>query len=130
MKSERGHTRCPRSLTKTMEHCHEDLNTSQSRTIELQSHETEVASTTAQGMVKHPIANHNETQLRNPGLRVKTSVKAGGRVGAPINHNTRSLRIKTGPKASGLPSNHNQRGLCVQTGVKAGPVVIIKRDGS
>ena len=49
---------------------------------------------------------------KNAGLKVKTSVKAGG---VPLNHNRNGLKVKTSIKACGVPLNHNRNGLKVKT---------------
>lgn len=51
------------------------------------------------------------------GLRVKSSIKAGGK---GFNHNQTGLRVKSNVKAGALSTNHNQPGLSVKAGVKAG----------
>lgn len=64
-------------------------------------------------------SNANKSQQ---GLKIQTSVKAGGLTG---NHNqtpSRSLKVKTQVKSGGITQNHNQtpsRNLKVKTDVKA-----------
>jgi len=57
---------------------------------------------------------------KNAGLKVKTSVKAGG---VPLNHNRNGLKVKTSIKACGVPLNHNRNGLKIKTGLKAGEII-------
>ena len=54
------------------------------------------------------------------GLKVKTSIKAGG---FPGNHSRNGLKVRTSVKACGFPGNHNRRGLKVRTAVKAGEII-------
>jgi hypothetical protein len=54
----------------------------------------------------------------NRGLKVKTSVKAGGLT--MINHNRSGLKVRGGVKAGGLSgTNHNRGGVKVRASVKA-----------
>ncbi len=61
---------------------------------------------------------------KNAGLKVRTSVRAGGLSG---NHNetTRGLKVRTSVRA-GLGNNHNEitKGLKVRTNIRAGGLVL------
>jgi len=61
-----------------------------------------------------------KTSKTNAGLKVKTSIKAGG---LPYNHNRNGLKVKSALKACGLPYNHSRNGLKVKTGVKGGEII-------
>jgi len=55
-----------------------------------------------------------KTNEKNAGLKVKTSIKAGG--GGPWNHNRNGLRVKTAIKAGEVSPmlNHNARLLAAR----------------
>jgi hypothetical protein len=64
-----------------------------------------------------------KTQTTTTGLKVRTSVRAGG---FTTNHNqtvARGLKVRTSVRAGGFTTNHNQTatgGLKVRTNVRAG----------
>jgi hypothetical protein len=54
------------------------------------------------------------TTTKTTGLKVKTTIKAGGLPG--INHNRSGLKVRSAVKAGGLPGiNHNRSGLKVRS---------------
>ena len=63
-----------------------------------------------------------KTSTTNAGLKVKTSIKAGG--GGWQNHNRSGLKVKTSIKSGGGGwQNHTRSGLKIKAGIKAGAMV-------
>jgi len=66
-----------------------------------------------------------KTSSKYAGLKVKTSIKAGG-IG-PVNHNRNGLKVKSAIRAGGIgPVNHNRKGLKVKSAIKASEVCAMR----